>query len=146
MLSFRNCIVLPFIFRSIIHLEFIFHRWKCRSRFIFSHMDGQFKTTEKLLASPLCNDSLVFSIHSSSSFCSVFCLLLCQYHTFLKKIYAFLFYYFIFLTSPWVMWKEIPRPRMKPTPPAVEARSLNLWTTREVQYHSFNKRYNKSIW
>ena len=26
----------------------------------------------------------------------------------------------------------VPRPRIKPTPPAVEVQSLNHWTTREV--------------
>ena len=131
MLSFRNSIVLPFIFRSIIHLEFIFHRWKCRSGFIFSHMDGQFRTIEKLLASLLCNDSLVLSIHSSS-FCSVFLFAFVPISHFLKKdicIFILLFYFFDFTLSH----VEIPRPRMKPTPPAVEARSLNLWTAREVE-------------
>ena len=30
----------------------------------------------------------------------------------------------------------IPRPGIKPVPPALEARSLNLWTAREVQVGS----------
>ena len=36
------------------------------------------------------------------------------------------------------MWHaELPQPGIEPMPPALEARSLNHWTTREVLYHVF---------
>ena len=34
----------------------------------------------------------------------------------------------------------VPRPGIEPVPPAVEARSLNHWTTREVPAHLFQMR------
>lgn len=63
---------------------------------------------------------------------------------FFKDICIFILLFYIF----WLHLEscEIPRPEMKPTSPAMEAQSLNLWTTREVLYHSFNKLYNKSVW
>ena len=30
------------------------------------------------------------------------------------------------------MWNLVPQPGIEPAPPALEARSLNLWTTRKV--------------
>ena len=43
------------------------------------------------------------------------------------------------LVSPFIFWPDgaaqgilVPRPRIEPMPPAVEAWSRNLWTTREV--------------
>ena len=34
-------------------------------------------------------------------------------------------------------WILVPRPGIKPAPPAVEARSLNYWTAREFPRYSF---------
>ena len=39
--------------------------------------------------------------------------------------------FFPFLAKEHSMW-DLPPPGIKPTPPAVEAQSLNHWTTREV--------------
>ena len=38
---------------------------------------------------------------------------------------------FFFLAMPGGMW-DLPQPEMEPTRPAVEAQSLNHWTTEEV--------------
>ena len=48
---------------------------------------------------------------------------------FLKK---FLFYYYYFFGQTAQHVGSVPRPRIEPTTPAVEARNLNRWTTREV--------------
>ena len=32
------------------------------------------------------------------------------------------------------MWDLVPLPGIKPRPPALEEKSLNHWTTREVSY------------
>ena len=37
-----------------------------------------------------------------------------------------------FLTAPHGMWDLVPQPGIKPASPALEAWSLNHWTTREV--------------
>ena len=39
--------------------------------------------------------------------------------------------FLFFLAMPGGMW-DLPQPEMEPTPPAVEAQSLNHWTTEEV--------------
>ena len=57
-----------------------------------------------------------------------------------RHLYYFFFFFFFFL----IFWPclaacriLLPRPGMEPTPPAVEGRSLNHWTTREVPRHLY---------
>ena len=40
----------------------------------------------------------------------------------------------------------VPQPRIKPVPPALEAPSLNYWTTREVPLLAFQVRQISGIW
>ena len=51
-------------------------------------------------------------------------------------------YYLVFLFNFWLHCMAcrilVPRPGIEPTPPAVEAWSLNHWTTREVPYLVFH--------
>ena len=53
---------------------------------------------------------------------------------FLKIIFCFLF----FLAASCNMWHLSSRPGIEPVLPAVEARSLNHWTTREVPWTDFS--------
>ena len=46
---------------------------------------------------------------------------------------VFSFSFSFLLAVPHGMW-DLPRPGIKPMPPAVEARSLNHWTAREVLF------------
>ena len=60
-------------------------------------------------------------------------------YLFLKFIYiVFLVSYFVF-----IFWLHhaafgilVPQPGIEPSPPALEAQSLNHWTTREVPYYT----------
>ena len=52
----------------------------------------------------------------------------------------FLFFFFFFGCTMWHV--ELPWPGIEPTPPAVEAQSLNHWTTWEALMGSF---YNKQV-
>ena len=53
-----------------------------------------------------------------------------------KPIEGAFFFFFFGLTTRHV-GVLVPRPWMEPTPPAVEVRSLNFWTTREVPRGGF---------
>ena len=46
----------------------------------------------------------------------------------------FILFYFIFFVAYKIL---VPRPGIKPVPPALKARSFNHWTTREVPLTSF---------
>ena len=60
-------------------------------------------------------------------------------HCFLFFNFIFLFKnFYLFLAAPPGMWDpKIYRPRMEPTPPALEAQSPNRWTAREVPLYAF---------
>ena len=60
------------------------------------------------------------------------------FYTYYKKFYSILSYLFI-LAAPYSMW-DLPQSGIEPASPAVEARSLNHWTTREgpVSYFRFH--------
>ena len=47
------------------------------------------------------------------------------------KANKYLTYNFFFLAVPRSMWDVSSRPGIEPAPPALEAQSLNHWTTRE---------------
>ena len=53
--------------------------------------------------------------------------------------------YFFFFFFVWLHGEAyrilVPRPGIKPTAPAVEAQSLNHWTTKEVIYYTFLSTY-----
>ena len=55
----------------------------------------------------------------------------------------FIYYFILFYVLIWPYHAAFgilaPRPGMEPEPPAVEARSPNHWTTREVPYTDFLK-------
>ena len=60
--------------------------------------------------------------------------------SFIHPVIAHLFIYLLLL----FFWSRqaaggilVPRPGIEPAPPAVEAQSLNHWTTREVQLHIY---------
>ena len=61
-----------------------------------------------------------------------------QLHVYLEllvfKLYIYLLTYFYLFTPglSWVMWDLVPRPGIKPQPPALGIWSLSHWTTREV--------------
>ena len=60
--------------------------------------------------------------------------------SFFKGVFFFFLNQFKFvylLTAPLGMWDLVPWPGIEPMTPAVEARSLNHWTTREVQHFPF---------
>ena len=56
----------------------------------------------------------------------------------IHKHISTLFYYFIFIFGHTAAWGTlVAQPGIKPTLPALEAQSLNHWTTREIPRHSF---------
>ena len=63
--------------------------------------------------------------------------------TFLPWNYLFFFFlrymhfYFVYSFGHTVQYMELPRPRIEPTAPAMEAQSLYHWTTREVPWNYF---------
>ena len=65
----------------------------------------------------------------------LFILPMCSLPQYTQHPHSFLFFFF------WPRYVAcgilVPQPGIKPVPPAVEARSLNHWTTREVPASSF---------
>ena len=49
-----------------------------------------------------------------------------------KKLFQCFFKKIIYLFGHTTRHAKLPHPRIEPVPPAVEAQSLNHWTTREV--------------
>ena len=62
------------------------------------------------------------------------CTLLGSPSNFPKLLFSCFFYLFIWLCKVFScsIWDLIPRPRIESGPPALEARRLSVWTTREV--------------
>ena len=67
-----------------------------------------------------------------------------RFHCFLKYLFIDFIYLFIFWPCRTACWILVPRPGIEPLPPAVEARSLNHWTTREVPRLSFFIQHNST--
>ena len=56
-----------------------------------------------------------------------------------QRMYCFfgVFIFCVFLASQHAGGILVPRPGIEPVPPAVEAQSLNRWTSREVPFFDF---------
>ena len=78
--------------------------------------------------SPLpCNTHLLSNYYSISELCQAFVFfLLCN------LVFCLFVFVFVSLFGHTTQHMERPRPGIEPMPPAVEARSLNHWATREV--------------
>ena len=61
-----------------------------------------------------------------------------------SSYYYYFLYFFTYLTAPGLscgMWDLVPRPGIKPGPPALEEQSLSHRTPREVPHLIINPRY-----
>ena len=74
----------------------------------------------------------------------------CVVQSYFKVLYLLIllsfFLFFFFFFWPRSMQDLSPPPGTEPVPPAVEAWSLNHWTTKEVPYPSFYTGTQKNIW